>query len=433
MKSICTLLLGLAFAASAVAQDQDKDALKRDLLKEVEKRLKSEEERLLKDIEKVIDEELNRAGKAPKAAPKPEPKAEPKPEPKAAPRADAPKRKIRGYMGVRLIELSDEDKKDLNVKSGLKIGEAVDGGPAAKAGLKVDDVILTLDGRSIDSTQELAPIMGAAGPGASMKVEYLRDGKKKTATVVLAPHPADLQPAEPPKEQGKGDEDLRERVKKFLEKKEAPQDESKPKPKAKGKPAPDEGGADDLFAFDEEMFDQFKDMFEKFGVDPEQFFEKGKDGKYRLNDQMKEMFKNFNLDKFKDLLPKGAEPEDPAPAPAPRKAEPKKAEPKKAEPKAARPWLGIQPEELPDELRAQLDLADGAGLLVTEVLPGSPAEKAGLKKNDILVKIDGKTVKGEDSLAKFMSSAKAGQEATLTVLRKSKEQTIKVTIGEKKD
>src|SRR6185295_20182486 len=261
--------------------------------------------------------------------------------------------------------------------------------------------------------------------------------------VVLAPHPADGAPApgpgpkaEPPKEQGKGDEDLRERVKKFLQKKEAPQDESKPKGKAKPAPAPDDGGgADDLFALDEDMFDQFKDMFEKFGVDPEQFFEKGKDGKYRLNDQMKEMFKNFNLDKFKDLLPKGEEPE--APAPAPKKAEPKRAPPQKAEPKAApkapRPWLGLQPEELPDELRAQLDLPEGEGLLVTDVLPGSPAEKAGLKKNDILTKIDGKGVKGEDALAKFMASAKAGQETTLTVLRKSKEQTIKVTIGEKKD
>ena len=42
------------------------------------------------------------------------------------------------------------------------------------------------------------------------------------------------------------------------------------------------------------------------------------------------------------------------PAPAPRKAEPRKVEPKKAEPKAPRPWLGIQPEDLPDELRAQI-------------------------------------------------------------------------------
>jgi C-terminal processing protease CtpA/Prc len=430
MKSVCTLLLGLVFAATAAAQDQDKDALKKDLLKEVEKRLKSEDERLLKDIEKLIDEEL-KGGKAPKAAPR----AEVKPEPKAAPKDDAPKRKARGYMGVRPTDLSDEEKKDLGIKSGIKVAEVVPGGPAEQAGLKTDDVIVTIDGKAMDSPQDVPSMIQAAGAGATLKVEYLRDGKKKTASVVLAVHPADARPspqAEPPKEQGKGDEDLRERVKKFLQKKEAPQDESKPKGKAKPAPGPDEGGADDLFAFDEDMFEQFKDMFEKFGVDPEQFFEKGKDGKYRLNDQMKELFKNFNLDKFKDLLPKGAEPEDPAPAPAPKK-EPRKAEPRKSEPKAARAWLGVQPEDLPDELRAQLDLPEGEGLLVTDVLSGSPAEKAGLKKNDILTKIDGKAVKGEESLARFMSSAKAGQEATLSVLRKSKELSIKVTIGEKRD
>lgn len=422
MKSVSTLLLGLAFAASAIAQDSDKDALKKELLKEVEKRLRTEDDRLLRDIEKLIDEEL-RSG--PKAAPK----VAPKPEPKAEPKADAPPRKGRGYLGVRLIELTDEDKKALGIKGGLKIGEAVPGGPAAKAGLQADDVILSLDGRTVDSTQELAPILQSAAAGTSMKVEYLRDGKKKTVAVVLGAHPAEAPAppqAEPPKQQGKSEEDLRERVKKFLQKKETPQEESKPK----AKPDPDEGGGnnlDDFFALDEEMFDQFRDMFEKFGVDPEQFFEKGKDGKYRLNDQMKEMFKNFN---FKDFLPKGLPGEDPEPAPKPRKAEPR-PEPKKAEPRIPKPWLGIQPEELPDELRAQLDLPEGEGLLLTDVVAGGPAEKAGLKKNDILTKIDGKPVKGEETLAKFMASAKAGQEVTLTVLRKSKEQTIKATIGEK--
>jgi len=421
MKSVAAFLLALSAAVPALAQDQDKESLKRDLLKEVEKRLKSEDERLLKDIEKVIEEELNRSGKAPKAAPKGEPKAE-------TPKAEAPKRKARGYMGVKLMELSDEDKKDLGVKNGLKVAEVVEGGPAAKAGLQADDVITSVDGRAIDSMQELAPVMAAAGPGATVKLDVLRDGKKKSVSVVLAPHPADLQPAEPPKEQGKGDDDLRERVRKFLEKKDGPKDESKPKAK---KPAPkdDEDPTGDLLAFDEETFDQFREMFEKFGVDPEQFFEKGKDGKYRLNDQMKEMFKNFN---FKNLLPKDADPDE-LPAPSPRKTEPRKTEPKKTEPRASRPWLGLQPEYLPDELRAQLDLGEGEGLLVTQVMSGSPAEQAGLKKNDILTKIDGKAVKGEESLASFMSSAKPGQEVTLTVLRKSKELKIKATVGEKKD
>src|SRR5579862_3259257 len=419
MKSVVAFLLALTIAVPALAQDQDKESLKRELLKEVEKRLKSEDERLLKDIEKVIEEELNRSGKAPKAAPKGEPRAE-------TPKAEAPKRKVRGYMGVKLMELSDEDKKDLGVKSGLKVAEVVEGGPSAKAGLQTDDVITAVDGRAIDSMQELAPIMAAAGPGATVKLDVLRDGKKKSVSVVLAPHPADVQPAEPPKEQGKGEDDLRERVRKFLEKKDGPKDDSKPRAK---KPAPkdDEDPTGDLLAFDEETFDQFREMFEKFGVDPEQFFEKGKDGKYRLNDQMKEMFKNFNFDRFKNLLPKDADPDN-LPAPAP-----KKAEPKRAQPKASRPWLGVQPDDLPEELRAQLDLAEGEGLLVIQVMPGSPAEKAGLKKNDVLTKIDGKAVKGEESLASFMSTARVGQEVTLTVLRKSKEQKYQVTIAEKKD
>ena len=65
MKSAIVFLLSLAAAAPALAQDQDKENLKRDLMKEVEKRLKSEDERLLKDIEKVIEEELGKSGKAP--------------------------------------------------------------------------------------------------------------------------------------------------------------------------------------------------------------------------------------------------------------------------------------------------------------------------------------------------------------------------------
>src|SRR6185295_7456781 len=194
MKSACAFLLSLAVALPALAQDQDKDNLKRDLLKEVEKRLKSEEEKLLKDIEKVIDEELHKAGK-------PAPKTAPKTEPKAEPRQDAPKRKARGYMGVKLMDLTDEDKKDLGVKSGMKVAEVVPDGPAAKAGLQVDDVITSVDGRAVDSMQELAPIMSAAGAGTTVKLETLRDGKKKTVPVVLAPHPADAEPQAAPKEQ----------------------------------------------------------------------------------------------------------------------------------------------------------------------------------------------------------------------------------------
>ena len=389
MKRTSTLIAGLAFLGlSTAAHAQDKETLKKDILREVEKRLRMEEERILKDIEKVIDEKLGKSGPATKPV---------------------PLRKARGYIGVRSADLSGDEKEALGIKSGIKIVDVVPDGPAAKAGLQSGDVITTLDGRAIDSPQEIPPIIQAAGPGAKMKVAYLRAGKESIAQVTLANHPQDAGIESPWKA-----DDLRERIKKFMEKAEAPRNSPKPK-----EPAPKE---DDSFGFNDEMFDQFRGLFEQLlGMNPDQFFEKGDDGKYRLNDELREMFKNFDLEKLKGLLPQGDEPE---PQPAPKKAEPKPA---------GKPWLGLSPEDLSDELRAQLDIEEGVGFLVSAVLPGSPADKAGIKKNDILVKINGKPAKGEEGLAQFMQTAKVGQEATLTILRKSREQTVKVTLGERKE
>jgi len=418
MKSLSMLAAGFVFLAGlAAAAQEDKEALKRDILKQVEQRLKAEEDRLLKDIEKLLDEELKLApGK-----PAPEP-------PKAAVPPPAAPRKARGYMGVRPGDLSDDEKTALGIKSGIKAVEVPEGGPAHQAGLKVGDVITAIDGRAIDSPQEVPGLIQAAGAGTKVKVDLLRDGKKQTLEVTLGRHPLDPPEAEAPKAEAPKKEepkegDLRERIRKFLQKEEPKAEAPKPAPKAKpAEPAP----GDDFFAFDDALMEQFRALFEQFGMDPEQFFQKGKDDKWRLNEEWSQLFKGLDLER---LFGRGggAEPApEPAPKPAPRVEAP-------AKPAGPRPWIGVQPEELAPELRAQLDIPDGVGLLVAEVVDGGPAMKAGLKKNDILVKIDGKDVKGEESLAAFMKSAKPGQEATLTVIRKAKEQTVKVTVGEKKD
>jgi len=79
-----------------------------------------------------------------------------------------------------------------------------------------------------------------------------------------------------------------------------------------------------------------------------------------------------------------------------------------------------------------LDLEDGVGLAIAVVKEDSPAAKAGLQTGDIILKLDGRKLKGEEGLAKFMTAAKAGQAVEVVVLRKSKEVTVKVTLGEKK-
>lgn len=396
-------LAALSLLAPAAAQDDAQ--LKKKLLADVEKRLKAEDAKLLKDIERVLDEELNRKGKAPQDAPK----------------AELPKKGPRGYMGVRPGDLSDEEKAELKIKNGIKIVEVVEGGPGEAAGLRKNDVITAIDGKGVDSPQEVPAIVQAAGAGAKLKVDVLRNGEKKSFDVTLGKHPLDEQQgkAEPPKEG-----DLRERLRKFKEaepKKDAPK---KAEPQEDG-----EEGEDDLFAFDDQMMEQFRGLFEQFGMDPEQFFEQGKDGKYRFKRDWSQLFKG--MEKFFKDMPRGLpglEPEeDPEPEPEPKKPSAKK---EKAPP-VPKVWLGFLGEEVGDDLRAQLDLP--GGVLVTDVAAGGPAEKAGLKKSDVILKLDGQPLKGPDELAKFVGGAKAGQDVTLTVLRKGKEQTIKVTLAERKE
>src|SRR5207247_1655936 len=131
-------------------------------------------------------------------------------------------------------------------------------------------------------------------------------------------------------------------------------------------------------------------------------------------------------DRIKKLLEQDGGEAKPEPKPVPPKPEPKR------EPRGdARPWFGVQPEDLTDDVRAQLKLEAGVGVAVDAVPDGSPAAKAGLKPRDIIVNLDGKPVKGEEGLAAFMESAKIGQAVKVTYLRKGKEEETTVTLAER--
>ncbi len=83
----------------------------------------------------------------------------------------------RGNLGIQ-VEPSDD---------GLVITELFDKGGAAKAGLKVGDVLLSLDGNKIGSLQELFKSLGNKKPGDKVKIAYQRGKESKTADVTLAP------------------------------------------------------------------------------------------------------------------------------------------------------------------------------------------------------------------------------------------------------
>jgi len=74
---------------------------------------------------------------------------------------------------------------------------------------------------------------------------------------------------------------------------------------------------------------------------------------------------------------------------------------------------------------------DGKGILIAEVLPGSPAAKGGLAPRDIIVKIDGTKPTLLTEFVEIVELKQPGLEVTLNILRDGKEKKVKVTVGEK--
>jgi beta-lactamase regulating signal transducer with metallopeptidase domain len=88
--------------------------------------------------------------------------------------------------------------------------------------------------------------------------------------------------------------------------------------------------------------------------------------------------------------------------------------------------LGVRVEPPSETLAEQLDLPADQGMVVEEVMPKSPAEKAGIKAHDILLELNGKPVpRSAEALAKLVSGIKADKEFDAAVLRKGRRETIK--------
>ncbi len=99
--------------------------------------------------------------------------------------------------------------------------------------------------------------------------------------------------------------------------------------------------------------------------------------------------------------------------------------------KVTRGYLGIvmHPEKITPELAEVFGLKDNKGVLVTEVMPDSPAAKAGLKRRDIILEMDGDTVEDWQSFRNIVAMLEPGTKVTLKVFRDGKKKEIEVEIG----
>ena len=97
--------------------------------------------------------------------------------------------------------------------------------------------------------------------------------------------------------------------------------------------------------------------------------------------------------------------------------------------KVERGWLGVSIRDVTPALQKSMKLNVSQGALVVEVVKGSPADKAGLQKNDVVTAYQGKKIRNSSELQNQVANTNIGQEITLTAVRKGESRNFKVKIG----
>jgi serine protease Do len=85
--------------------------------------------------------------------------------------------------------------------------------------------------------------------------------------------------------------------------------------------------------------------------------------------------------------------------------------------------------EVSDEDADRLQLAEAKGVLVRGVIPGEPAERGGIKANDVLTMLDGSPLDGPRDLQRLVSSSPVGKKVRVGLVRAGQRQELEVEIG----
>jgi serine protease Do len=94
-------------------------------------------------------------------------------------------------------------------------------------------------------------------------------------------------------------------------------------------------------------------------------------------------------------------------------------------------YLGVSTEDVSKENMARYGMRDVRGVGVTEVRKDSPAEKAGLRKDDVILRFDGESVTSVRKLTRLVSESSADQTVRVTISRGGAEQEVSVTLAKR--
>lgn len=293
-----------------------------------------------------------------------------------------------GWLGVTTQSIDSDQRRDLDLtRDGLFVSSVSSGSPADRAGLERGDVILSYGGRSVSDPDELRRLVRNTEPGETATLSIWRDGSRRSLEVRVGQLPS-----------GEQDE--------FDTPVPSPPDP----PRAPRAPrAPRDLHEDDDGTVHRRMIIDGKELTEE-EMD-KKMKELEKDGVYFDDKGLKEL---KDLKEMKDL-----------PGMRSWSSEDGRSWSMLA-PGAGRGRLGVRVERLTDDLAESLGVGGDEGVLVVQVIEDTPAQRAGLRAGDIIVRVEGTSVSDPDGLVQALRDQSGAVD--IVVLRKGVRRTISANL-----
>ena len=101
--------------------------------------------------------------------------------------------------------------------------------------------------------------------------------------------------------------------------------------------------------------------------------------------------------------------------------------------KVTRGWIGVSIQNMNKSMKEALNLGNRGGVLVGDVYKGQPAEKAGIKRGDVILSINGKNTDNANTLRNYVAELTPGSKVPVILFRNGKEMTLEMTITERNE
>jgi serine protease Do len=105
----------------------------------------------------------------------------------------------------------------------------------------------------------------------------------------------------------------------------------------------------------------------------------------------------------------------------------------KSKGEVTRGWLGVGIQDLTPELAEYYGVKEKEGVLVTQVFEGDPADNGGIKPNDIITAVNGKSVKSARELSSVIANIGVEKRTSITFLRNGREKTVNIETAKRQD